>query len=74
MEVSKIFAYTVTKAKRDARQQHMGDGKCRHQSTVEQSEKSAINILYSRSGRWIYVDGGIFRHPHDVGLRHAWLF
>jgi hypothetical protein len=26
------------------------------------------------SGRWIYVDDGILRHPHVAGLRHAWLF
>jgi hypothetical protein len=39
---------------------------------IEQSEKSAINI--DHSGGWAYVDDGIFRHPHVVGLRHAWLF
>jgi hypothetical protein len=22
----------------------------------------------------VFVDDGIFRHPHVVGLRHAWLF
>jgi hypothetical protein len=38
---------------------------------IEQSEKSAINI--DQSGRWVYVDDGIFRHPHVGGLRHAWL-
>jgi hypothetical protein len=32
----------------------MNDGKCRHPS-IEQSEKSAINILYCKSGRWIYI-------------------
>jgi hypothetical protein len=26
-----------------------------------------------KTGSWIHVDDGIFRHPHVVGLRHAWL-
>jgi hypothetical protein len=35
---------------------------------VDQSEKSAINIDQAAGS------DGIFRHPHVVGLRHAWLF
>jgi hypothetical protein len=35
---------------------------------IEQSEKSAIN---NWSGRWVYVDDGIFPHPHVVGQRHG---
>jgi hypothetical protein len=47
----------------------MGDGKFRHPHIT-------IGKLRQQhsSGRWVYVDDGIFRHPHDMGLRHAWLF
>jgi hypothetical protein len=44
----------------------MGDGKLRH------PHETIGKIRHQhRSGRWIYVGDGIFRHPHVVGLRHA---
>jgi hypothetical protein len=47
----------------------MSDGKCRH------PRRTIGKIRHQhRLGRWICVDDGIFRHPHVVGLRHAWLF
>jgi hypothetical protein len=61
--------YTVSKAKRDAGPQHMSDGKCRH------PHRTIGKIRHQhRSSRWVYVDDGIFRHPHVDGLRHAWFF
>jgi hypothetical protein len=64
-----ICRVTVTKAKRDTGPQHLGDGKFRH------SHGTIGKICHQhRSGRWVYVDDGIFRHPHVVGLRHAQAF
>jgi hypothetical protein len=38
-----FLKYTVTKAKRDAGSKHVGDGKFRHQHTLDRYEKSVIN-------------------------------
>jgi hypothetical protein len=58
--------FTVTKAKRDAGPQHMGDGKFRH------PRRTIRKIRHQhRSGRCVYGDEGIFRHPRVVGLRNS---
>jgi hypothetical protein len=47
--------------------QHVGAGKFRH-------PRRSSDPIYVGGGffRSIYVDDGIFRHPHVVLLRYAW--
>jgi hypothetical protein len=62
--------YTVKQNKRDAGAQHVGPGKFRH-PRIGRAAQSYVDDGFFRS---IYVYDGIFRHPHVVLLRHAWLW
>jgi hypothetical protein len=63
LEIHTAYAFlyfcTVRKTKRDAGPKHEGDRKIRH---------------LHKSGRSMYVDGGIFLRTHVLVLRHDWLF
>jgi hypothetical protein len=41
--------------------------------SVYKSIGKISHLCTRRSGRWIYVDDGIFRQQHSSGLCHAWL-
>jgi hypothetical protein len=62
------FRRTVKKTKRDVGPKHVGEGKFRH-------PRRSTGSIYVDNGffRLIYVYDGIFRQPHVLGLRHAWL-